>query len=257
MKKMIFTISILTGLIMPLANGSVIESASAASLPSASVGTVILSQANVCSGDPSQVISTTVTGSYDEGSGPSTNTSCDSCSNGNQYCGTNNSSIKRKKTVSTSTVTVTDKTVIASATDSNGNSTPSQTGPSPMNFSQTLTASGSDGKIDVTVSATSSEKVTTDTSTTVTYYSTNGCSASDTIYSGPTDLPDQSSSITKTSSSATNQADYLLDLVGPTAELTNTPSTIDLGGEESIQLKIIDGSAGTPWSVTVTATGPL
>lgn len=228
---------------------------SAAALPSDSVGAVTLSKANVCSADTSENVSATVTGSYDS-SGPTPSSSCIVCNAGNDNCGTFNTSVKRKGTVTTTTVTVSNKTVTASASDSNGNSTPSQ-GPSasPMAFSQSLTASGSDGKITVTVSATASEDVKTDTSTTVTNYtSTSSCSG--TTVGSPTTTP-STSTVTKTSAVATNTATYVLDLIGPTAELLfNNPPSIMQTQNELVSVKINNGSAGTPWTVNLTATGP-
>ncbi len=167
------------------------------------------------------------------------------------------------RTDTVTNVTYSNQTVTASAVDSNG------AGPATMTLADVVNsiyagslAVGPEGKTTVTVNASASELQTTETDS---VFSTWPASAG-----GCTGTPDSSvttsgtpSSTTLTSSTGSASASYLVDLLPPTVPDHGTdvappgvPPMIDAGGQVLVGLKLENGSAGTPLSVTVTATAP-
>lgn len=118
----------------------------------------------------------------------------------------------------------------------------------------------SDGKYTLTANAYASEEKTVTVYTRTDYRQrttgggapviSNYCEGSFSLSSGPT-------LTTLTSSTASGSADYIRDQTPPTAEiLFNNPPSIQQKQNELVSVKINNGSAGTPWTVIVTATGP-
>ncbi|MGE5446335.1 MAG: hypothetical protein ACM3SR_17350 [Ignavibacteriales bacterium] len=225
----------------------------AAANPSVSVsGVVVNADSPVCNGNDtgSVAVTATVGATFDADS--TTMGSCSNCSSGNNYCGSGNSSVNTSNT--TTVKTYTNKKVLGFASDNNGNSN----GPPAFDVSTTsgtgnfgTLPDGPEGKTTVNVSA---QALEVETSTpTINYYSGSGSTRCTGLIS---QSPQSSTNQTITSSSKSASGSYLVDKIGPTATIFNNPSTIQQTGSEIVHVKIEDASTDTPWTLTVTATGP-
>jgi hypothetical protein len=242
----------------------------------ASVGAVTVtgdtgstSPALVCSGTPGITVAATVTGTYHADSGPTvTSDSAQKCGNSgganNNFCETGDPLVACMKTVKNTTVTYSAKTVTAGATDGNSSIDP-QNGPSPLSFTGTLAvpSAGPDDKKTVTVSATSSEAETTTKETSVSYWGTfnspggGSCGGSQIGSTTTTTDAGYPATVTNTSSIAAGTGLYVLDIEAPTVDVhSNHPNPITQGSDEFVNLGIKSGSALTPYSVSLQATGP-
>jgi hypothetical protein len=159
-----------------------------------------------------------------------------------------------ERTDSLTTVTVTPSLVV---TASDGTNNGPLAGTNPGTFTGSLTE-GSEGKTTVTVTANASESVSTQTDTTLKHWGTiavpnTDCSGSPLT----TDATVPGTPVLSSRDGSANDSNsYLIDKIGPTATIFNNPPTISQTESEIVHIKISDGSAGMPWSVTVTATGP-
>jgi len=191
-----------------------------------------------------------VTPTFDGDSAPTTTTAKNSCKSNNNYCGTANSAVTDQTVVTTTIVTVGNTSVKASAADFNSSVDLTEgTG------TLTTPATGTDGKIPVTVTATVSEDVTT----TVTVVTTNqtcttGKGATCTTVGTPTTVATPST-VTKTGS-GNGSGSYTLDINPPTLVLDPEQSqpTVQQGGDKNMHNHLEQGSAGTPYTTVDTVT---
>jgi hypothetical protein len=197
-------------------------------------------------------VSATVASTFDSNSStPSTNYA--SCNNGNNYCGTNNSTVKSQKVVTTTAITVTDQTTNVSAADPYNSTTLTGSGTA---YSGTLTTPtvGTDGFTTVTVTANVSESVTTCTTTDTSYWTAangGGTQVGTTTTVGPT----CGAGVPKTGTGS-GTATYVLDINAPILTLQPDiaqPSVMQ-GGDKNVHNVLIGGSAGTSYTLTDTVT---
>lgn len=218
----------------------------AATTPSVSVGTVTNSPNPVCSGNNTGnvSISAPVTPTYDGSTGPTTS---DTCQNGSS--------------TSTETITVTttgpiSEAVTASASDGTNNTLPATD--ASAGFSGSLPV-GPEGKTTVTVSATASDQIQTCTTTTVKTWSAKKCQNGTGTVTSTTGPTTSCAAGSTRSGGGSNSSSYLVDLIGPSYDPQTkiNPSIIMQTQSEHVNVQLDDGSAGTPFSITATATQTL
>lgn len=247
---------------LPLALGTAY--AAPATLPSVSVSGVTVTspvlRSTATATPPDIQVAATVASAFDTNSSTSSNPSYTSCNNGNNYCGTNDSSVKSKKVVITTDVTVSGQTTTASASDPYSSAALSEIGTS-TTYSGSLatptTANTSvvDGTTTVTVAANVSETVTTCTTTATSYWT--GANGSGTQVGTTTTVgPTCDGGVTKTGSGSNTAASYVLDIYPPILTLKPDQSqpTVLQGEDKNIHNVLIAGSAGTPYTLTDTVT---
>jgi hypothetical protein len=196
-------------------------------------------------------VSATVSATFDSSS---TSTADGSCAKA-RCSGTSRPQNCSRRTDTTTIITV---TPTLNVTASDGTNTASLSGTNGGTYTGNL-PTGSEGSTDVTVTASASESVTTQENTVTYTWGSNDvpntdCSGTGTQTGSTTGTP---TTANKSGADTSPKVSYLVDLIGPTAEVNNYGlQTITQGQYEKASIKTFDASAGTQWTIVVKATAP-
>jgi hypothetical protein len=231
-------------------------------LPSATVSGVTTTSP-VLRSTPDIAVSAAVASSFDVPSTTTVQSSCGSCSKGNNFCGTANTAVKTQQLLTTTAVTVANQATAVNVAPQFGSADPTlarmvcaggTVTSGAFNGSLPRPLQATDGIQTVTVNVYVSEDLTTTVSQTINNMDGPGCSGT-ILSSMPGNV--NSGTTTKIGSGSANGT-YVLDINPPTMDLApvTSQSTIQQGTDKVVHNRIANGSAGTPYTLVDTVTGP-